>query len=88
MIVLFVTCKEDVPTEVTSSMGICILLYSFGIDQIIKMVSPNALINERLHHISIFHSTTVSRDNCRRNMDSFRGDKKLMIPYTLLLLQK
>ena len=27
MIVLFVTCKEDVPAEVTSSMGICILLY-------------------------------------------------------------
>ena len=27
MIVLFVSCKEDVPTKVISSMGICILLY-------------------------------------------------------------
>ena len=28
MIVLIVTCKEDVPTEMTSSTGICILLYN------------------------------------------------------------
>ena len=27
MVVLFVSCKEDVPAKLTSSMGICILLY-------------------------------------------------------------
>ena len=30
MIVLFVSCKEDVPAKVTSSMGICILLCYFS----------------------------------------------------------